>query len=183
MRGGRIKYAIEQLIAHRADLTIASFGLTQTQLDALAHVAPQDQTHLADWLTRLEQLGVFFSWPLDLDFLLLEAFPNQYQAATTGTGPQISTDLAGRAARLESARKAVLKPEGGDGATYTAAQKELFIWYQYLFLGRGKPVTHMTALANINDATLAAAMPAVLRRLLARCMQLSGISPQGGGAA
>jgi hypothetical protein len=47
---------------------------------------------------------------------------------------------------LLSSIGAVLKPQGGDGATCSPAQRELFIWYQYLCLGRGKPMTHMHAL-------------------------------------
>jgi putative ATP-dependent endonuclease of the OLD family len=131
---------------------------------------------LPEWFQYLETHNVFFSSPLDLDFLLLEAFRAQYKAATTGTGPIIPTIPAARNKRLESACSAVMKPEGGNGETYTPEQRELFIWYQYLFLGRGKPVTHMLALNAIDDATFAAGVPPVLRRLVERCMQLSGIA-------
>jgi putative ATP-dependent endonuclease of OLD family len=94
----------------------------------------------------------------------------------------IPTAVQARSQRLESALSAVLKPEGGDGATYSSPQRELFIWYQYLFLGRGKPVTHMRALNTMADETFAAGMPPVLRRLITRCMSLSGLSPAGSGA-
>jgi hypothetical protein len=180
---GRIKYVIEQLIRYRNELTLASFNLNEEQLIALGNRPAQDENQLIEWFQYLETHNVFFSTPLDLDFLLLELFVNQYKTATTGTGPIIPTTPAARRKRLEAARSAVLKPEGGDGRTYTPAQQELFIWYQYLFLGRGKPTTHMLALNAIDDTVFAAGMPPVLRRMIARCMQLSGINTLVGPAA
>lgn len=173
----RIKYAIEQLIKYRADVTVGSFGISQQQLDGFATALAGDQQHVASWLRALETYNVFFSGPLDLDFLLLEAFTTQYQGATTGNGPIIPTTPEARQKRLDSACTAVLKPEGGDGSTYSPAQRELFIWYQYLFLGRGKPVTHLYAMNAMDDPAFAAGMPEVLRRLITKCMVLSGIAP------
>jgi putative ATP-dependent endonuclease of the OLD family len=172
----RIKYVIEQLVHYRTDLTLASFNLDGQRLVLLGNRPPQNNDQLLEWFQYLETHNVYFSSPLDLDFLLLEAFTTQYMAATTGTGPIIPTTPAARNKRLESACSAVMKPEGGNGQTYTPAQRELFIWYQYLFLGRGKPVTHMLALNAIDDATFAAGVPPVLRRLVERCLQLSGIA-------
>ena len=88
---------------------------------------------LASWMEVLAGYDVFFSAPLDLDFLLLEAFPVQYKAATIGTGPRLPSTALEMAKRLKAARMAVLKPEGGDGSTYSNAQRDLFIWYQYSF--------------------------------------------------
>jgi hypothetical protein len=121
----------------------------------------------------LEAYDVFFSAPLDLDFMLLEAFVSQYQA-TGSVGPHIPASDPELTNRLKAAREAVLKSEGGSGSTYTPAQRQLFIWYQYLFLGRGKPTTHMRALNAMTDEQLAASLPSVLKRLLARCAALGG---------
>jgi putative ATP-dependent endonuclease of the OLD family len=139
-RGGgwaRIRYVIEQLVTYRNDLTLATFNMTPNQLAALGDQQPQVAVQINEWLEHLEGYNVFFSGPLDLDFLLLEAFEPEYKGATTGTGPVIPTAPQALTQRLESARSAVLKPEGGDGTTYSPAQRDLFIWYQYLFLGRG----------------------------------------------
>jgi putative ATP-dependent endonuclease of OLD family len=184
-RGGggwrRIKYIIEQLLNYRPALTLQHFGITQEQLDAMPTWSLQPQETVDGWIRALEVYDVFFSSPLDLDFLLLEAFPTQYKAATTGTGPTIPTTQPELSNRLDAARRAVLKPEGGTGDTYTEAQRELFIWYQYLFLGRGKPVTHMQALAALDDNALAAGLPPVLKRLMARCLAMSDAPPATAG--
>jgi putative ATP-dependent endonuclease of OLD family len=87
-----------------------------------------------------------------------------------------TTELA-RSERLTAARIAVLKGEGGDGTTYTTTERESFVWYSYLFFGRGKPVTHMRVMADIGDDLLAAGLPPVLTRLLTRCAGLSGHQP------
>jgi len=176
----RIKYVIEQLLTYRSDLTLQHFAITEAQLNSMSTWSLDDAGIIGGWLQGLEIYDLFFSAPLDLDFLLLEAFPTQYRSATDGTGPRIPTDEPSLAARLLSARSAVLKGEGGDGHTYTLAEQSNFVWYQYLFLGRGKPVTHMRALASMDDAALSTGLPPVLRRMLVRCAVLSGSQTSAG---
>jgi hypothetical protein len=48
----------------------------------------------------------------------------------------------------------------------------LFPWYSYLFLGRGKPGTHVLALSTLMDAELEASLPPVLRRVRERVTQM-----------
>ena len=45
-------------------------------------------TSMDRWVASLERENVFFSCPLDIDFAMLEAFPDAYHAATDGTGPR-----------------------------------------------------------------------------------------------
>ena len=176
----RIKYVIEQLLTYRSDLTLQHFAITEAHLNSMPTWSLDDAGIIGGWLQGLEIYDLFFSAPLDLDFLLLEAFPTQYRSATDGTGPRIPTDEPSLAACLLSARNAVLKAEGGDGHTYTLAEQSNFVWYQYLFLGRGKPVTHMRALASMDDAALSTGLPPVLRRMLVRCAVLSGSQTSAG---
>ena len=173
----RIKYVIEQLVKWRPDLSLGHFGLTQEQLEAMPGWSLADPSAVNAWLQAMERYDVFFSSPLDLDFLLLEAFPSQYQATVDGTGPRMPATEPARSERLNTARIAVLKGEGGDGISYTTTERESFVWYSYLFLGRGKPVTHMRVMADISDDLLAVGLPPVLNRLLTRCASLSGHPP------
>lgn len=120
------------------------------------------------WVNFFETQDVFFSAPLDLDMLMLEAFPKEYQKLPDGArGPQ-NADDADR--RLEAA-KTCLK-DGGYGPDAYAEYPTmfpLFPWYSYLFLGnRGKPAIHLSALGELTDDQLKAGMPAVLKRLLER---------------
>jgi hypothetical protein len=169
----RIQYVLQELMKSRPGFKVKDLGLTPKQLTEMPGWDSTDVTSLQTWLPALEAHDVFFSAPLDLDLLLLEAFPAQYQG-TGANGPRIPTTNPEYEKRLDAAREAVLKSEGGLGTTYTAAQRQLFIWYQYLFLGRGKPTTHMRALNSMTDEQLAAGLPTVLHRLLTRCAILGG---------
>lgn len=164
----RIHYAIRELLKFPSKYALASLGITQQELDDMPNANVDDLINLSRWIDALETRGVFFSAPLDLDFSMLMAFPAAYHAATAGSGPRIPGQEPQRLERLAQATNAVLKPEGGDGHTYTNTEKDEFIWYQYLFLGRGKPSTHILALNVLNDAQIRTAMPAVFSRLLNR---------------
>jgi hypothetical protein len=74
--------------------------------------------------------------------------------------------------RLLSATRRVLGDEGGDGSTYSDKRRALFPWYSYLFLGRGKPSTHVLALSKLSDEDIEGALPPVLGRLRERVVSV-----------
>lgn len=164
---GRIKYVLDQLkengmtedviFALNADdvLNAESFGAL--------HTRGVNDEKLRGWISCLREYNIFFSAPLDFDFLLLEKYPSEYKETVDGnSGPRIVD--AGKIIDLEKAipeneqyreryiknTADVLKDEGGEGLTYNTDQKKLMIWYKYLFLDRSKPITHMQALAKID---------------------------------
>jgi putative ATP-dependent endonuclease of the OLD family len=52
-----------------------------------------DWEGIAAWLLHLETFDIFFSSPLDLDFMMLQTFPEEYHAtANDGAGPQIPAE-------------------------------------------------------------------------------------------
>lgn len=163
---GRIKYAISQLLKlgydknlllKKADETILSAEDLENMHDW--DVNAQDMNF---WISKLETYDIYFSKPLDLDFLLLEHYSDSYKnTVEEGMGPRISgvariVDLEKKDRTAEESQKynervandikAVLKKEGGTGETYTDPQKELMVWYNYLFLNRSKPATHLATL-------------------------------------
>jgi len=164
----RIHYAINQLITFVPNSSAANFGITAQQLAEMPTWPLDNPQGLSNWATSLEARGIFFSSPLDLDFAMLQGFENAYHEAKTGPGPNIPAAEEPLAERVSRAIRAVLKSEGGSGATYTAAEKTAFIWYQYLFLNRGKPATHLLALTKVTDQQIQINIPQVLRRLLDR---------------
>ena len=88
---------------------------------------------------------------------MLQAFPGAYQVIEPGRqGPSPQGDP----------RTAVLG-EAGRGDLYGAAQDQLLRWYRYLFLGRGKPSTHVRVLSGQTPEVLTAGAPEELRALLA----------------
>lgn len=134
-----------------------------------------DDEQFKDWLKRLEKYNVFVSFPLDLDFSMLRQFPAAYHKAKTGRGPRIpdsEDDPKGYEKRVQSACQAVLKSEGAEGVTFSENEKRAFIWYQHLFLGRGKPSTHILAMNEIPPEELWEKAPVRLKRLVNRVRKL-----------
>lgn len=158
---GRIKTACTQLLANNATPQ-AIFGQhlnaqgPDANLVAFDALPPQDFAHITQWVQWLRQFNVFFCTPLDLDYSMLKAIPLAYQIVEPGRqGPSPAGEP----------RTAVL---GDDGLPnlYAAGQDGLMRWYRYLFLGRGKPSTHVRVLSAQDPAVLAAAAPEELRALL-----------------
>lgn len=132
---------------------------------ALPEGGKLDATFFANWSAAFEGQGIFMSGPLDLDMLMLSAFPSAYKKLPAGaTGPQNADD----ADRQEAAGKRVLG-EGGFGLAAYAnlPERALFPWYAYLFLGaRGKPAVHLAALGELDDLDIELTCPPVLYRLI-----------------
>lgn len=116
----------------------------------------ENMDDLAAWINWLRQFNIYFSAPLDLDYSMLRAFPAAYQVVEPGRlGPSLQGDP----------RVAVLG-ENGRGDLYAQDKEEALRWYRYLFLGRGKPSTHVRVLSNQTHDVLAAGAPEELRALL-----------------
>jgi putative ATP-dependent endonuclease of the OLD family len=175
---GRIKYALTQLLEiglpEMAVLTRETNGeKKKISLEQLSTMHERDVTKvdLQDaWIEHLEKFGVFFSNPLDLDFMMLRAFPDPYEETVgdDGYGPSIPDDAAEYHDALKAVVKSVLKEKGGGAATYSEAEQEAFFWYRYLFLGRSKPSTHILALSKLTEKELVEGAPAVLSRVVER---------------
>jgi len=158
---GRIKTACQELLANGVDPQLL-FG------DELAKAGPEailgdfdnrplkPPAALKEWAVRLRKFGVFYCWPLDLDWSMLRALTEAYTELDPGMkGPSQKGD----------ARVAVLG-EDGMPDVYPPKRDETFRWYRYLFLGRGKPTTHVRALGRVTTADLKAKVPEELSSLL-----------------
>lgn len=121
---------------------------------------------LNGWIRCLRRHNVFFCSPLDLDYSMLRAFPAAYQVAESGMrGPSSQGDP----------RAAVLG-DHGQGALYPTDQTQALRWYRYLFLGRGKPSTHVRVLSSLTSKALSAGAPEELRVLLTNIAERIGHS-------
>lgn len=119
-----------------------------------------DEGENSDWLSALREEGVFFSFPLDIDFALLEAYPDAYQHPNPGgRGPRTSD-------RAVTDKKSVVLKTGGNPDLYDTDYNKAFAWYPYLFLDRSKPETHIAALSRIGKTTLADDAPPELVALI-----------------
>lgn len=184
---GRIKYVLNQLLENGTDrdklLAIDGGVLSQRDLDEMHTWDVTDTEGMESWITALENHDVFFSGPLDLDLLMLEHFNEAYES-TVGDddGPSIPAEGEADADEKRGAAiRSVLKPSGGSGETYSVDEIEQFFWYSYLFLGRGKPGSHLASLSQLKSKELRKSCPPVLKRLLRRVK--ASLSSEGREAA
>jgi len=200
---GRVQYAIQQLlkigIKHN-DLVKMKDGRILNDQD-IARISSNQISDilsqpLLSWINHLEKFNVFFSAPLDIDFLMLQYYKDYYlKTLSTNEGPVVSyTDensdnkkikltkmdrtnyyqFIGFENRISEAIQATLKDKSGPGDSFTEEEKELMIWYQYFFLGRGKPTTHMQFLSSISDDELTRNIPPVFEKIVNRAEELLG---------
>ena len=158
---GRIKTTCTQLL----EIGVTPQALFGQELNASGPAAnltafdnnrAEDTDHMMTWINWLQQFHVFFCVPLDLDYSMLRAFPTAYQIVEPGRlGPS----------PLGDPRTSVLGDDGR-GDLYDAEHDQSLRWYRYLFLGRGKPSTHVRVLSGQAPDVLAANAPDELRALL-----------------
>ncbi|WP_138495988.1 ATP-dependent nuclease [Paenibacillus pinistramenti] len=186
---GRIRYALSQLIKIGVDKSelLSLMGGSILSDEDLSDMHTWDESYVDNqmsWLQRLESYDIYFSSPLDLDFMMLEAFPDAYKRILrVNEGPRIDKvgkvleiendepELPEYLERVSNATKHALKEGGSSGDTYTIEQKKLMVWYDYFFLQRGKPVTHRLAILNITDELFKERLPEPLKRLIASVKQ------------
>ena len=186
----RIKYALKQLIVNgvnKNELMKTDEGvMTDKELDEMSGWNIDDVKAMQSWIDFLENYNVFFSAPLDIDFMMLEQMEEKYKNILEATeGPRIDVVKDGSKNRIliqaieneknsypeyeDRIKKDIrntLKDEGGDGHTYSSDQHRLMVWYTYFFLNRGKPSTHIAMLSQLDDNILKNNTPPVLKRLI-----------------
>lgn len=143
---GRIKYVNDQLGKYRSeqelpeDFVIPGWGSTE-------HMVRDYENYLEE----LEHRDVYFSYPMDLDFSMLLAYPDAY-----GVEQEIPDD---------STIKAVLGKSHHDASQYSEEEQKLFGTYHRKFKLGSKPASHIDALAKLSDSDLLANIPESLGRL------------------
>ncbi|KWA36008.1 ATP-dependent endonuclease [Burkholderia multivorans] len=154
---GRIRYAANQLLKY-AD--VSGNDLTQEEIDGIPKWN-DDQGILIDddgWIERLENFGVFFSAPLDLDFLMMTTYPDAYLIEA---GDLEKPD--------EETIKSVLgKKHDVLGGQYSEEEQSYFDAYHAKFKLGSKPTWHIRAMSSMDDQELVDEMPEVLERMFDR---------------
>ncbi len=139
------------------------------EVDAIDDSDLLDEGEDNDWLKALREEGIFFSFPLDIDFAMLSAFPDAYKHPNPGgRGPR------GGANAIRD-KKAVTLKTGDHPELYNNDYDDEFKWYPYLFLDRSKPETHIAALARIEDDDLAENAPPELTALIEHVKRTLGL--------
>ncbi|HEM6871313.1 TPA: AAA family ATPase [Providencia stuartii] len=158
---GRLKYAIEQLAE------FGGSGSTYIHKDIARLMPSWDDTRnpieftikykdgaIINIVDELEKCNVYFSAPLDIDYAMIEAFPDIFcekDEVYGERGPQ-STKKKEDEEQYELI-KAVLK-KGNSGIRYgfSADYLKYFLWYRYRFLSnKSKPASHIRMFSKIEE--------------------------------
>ncbi|MGF6494201.1 putative ATP-dependent endonuclease of OLD family [Luteibacter sp. 621] len=122
---------------------------------------------LSDELAFLETADVFFSRVVDLDMAMIRQFPGAY-------GIDEEALKEPHAATI----RAVLGKNGNIALLNNKQTERFFYPYHRRFKLSSKPVSHIKALANLDDADLSADMPPSLGRMIDRVEVLLDESPE-----
>ncbi|WP_270851020.1 ATP-dependent nuclease [Lactobacillus delbrueckii] len=193
---GRVSYILGELKMIDCKVEKLPSGIEEINDDALKDLSKKlienkdDANELDNYLKNLERKHVYFSNPLDIDFLMLTHYSDEYKHLIKGNEGPIIKKPGGQQTkaqeyepdnvsdeiyveRAEEATKSALK--GGvhvtAGDSYSSSEKALMIWYVYFFLGRGKPTTHIQVLDGDEDGSkltkekLLKNIPPVIKRL------------------
>ena len=148
---GRVKYVNDQFILHCPEKQLS---------DGFENIpAWNDPTHkirnFLNYFNELEKRGVFFSYPLDLDFAMINSFPDAFDIKDEDkTIPEINSI------------KAVLGKSRDDASEYEENEQKFFHAYHKLFKLGSKPAAHINALSQLSNEQLLASMPPSLNRLV-----------------
>lgn len=180
---GRIKYALKQLIKSgipKDQLLKLENGevLSDERLNDMHNwdLNNKEKSNFYNWVNYLKVHNVYYSSPLDLDFLMLKHYTDNYKKNIPKNGgpkiPDITKDTEGYKLKIQSAIQATLKSEKAKGETYSQDEKELMIWYNYHFLGRGKPSTHIQVLSSMQDDEIKKSLPPVFTEIFEKITHL-----------
>lgn len=177
----QITYVIEQLIENGISASefhqVDGAELTPKIIQEMKEYSSTHQDELEWWINQLEKYNVFFSFPLDIDLMMLEAYSKYYKNIAE-SGPRINgvgkishieikdPENDAYLSRVSDSLQDVLHKNGNDGGLYSDCERKLMVWYKYLFLDNGKPVTHVLALESVSEEELNSDAPAVLVRLV-----------------
>ena len=193
---GRIKYVIKQLIKNgvaRKDILNVEGGtiLSDDELEEMHSWDTEEVDIMEGWIDLLENYNVYFSSPLDIDFLMLECLGEKYKGLLKSNEvPRLCIEKNGKNEKIniqnadldkyrdaymnhiDSDVRRTLKKEGGEGNTYNDEQKELMLWYTYFFLNRGKPTTHIAVLSTMTDEDLKINTPDVIKKIVEKAKKI-----------
>lgn len=159
----RLKYAYDQL-GQMGRVYVPEWAKGDPATTAYWRGRKQNGIRL--WREWLENRTVYFSYPLDLDMMMLRAFPEAYGVP--------EADVPEDEDELDALRSAVFGKGAGLDAYEEKAPEddhpsdEELATYELLFKKRSKPGSHLQALALLEDDQIAENCPRVLRDLIER---------------
>jgi putative ATP-dependent endonuclease of OLD family len=154
----RLKYAYDQL---REIEDIEAPDWVKGDPETTAYWNGRKKVGIRRWRQWLAERGVFYSYPLDLDMMMLRAFPEAYGVGDVDVpedADTLETSVFGKGLGLEAYEE---KAPEDDHPT-----AEELATYDMLFKKRGKPGSHLKALVELTDDEIKENCPQPLHDLI-----------------
>lgn len=158
----RIKYIIDQLEKIGKKFSFPS-GISASQLEQKSLTFEQ----LKNLAIKLEEYGVFYSFPLDLDMAMIRAYPDYYDVSNANDSGREALDKAVLGEKHEA-------DDYEEDGCEIYSDEELKK-YRYLFCTKSKVASHYQAMADILELDkddLEAECPDFIKRLIEKCSAL-----------
>lgn len=158
---GRLRYAIEQLSIFCG----GKYGKTKEKIpawdderDPTTFKIPRTDGDSYNVVAALENHNIYFSSPLDIDYAMIEAFPDIFCEKDVVYGERGPKNIEQEEQEEQEEQKkelinAVLK-KGNSGVRYEFSVDYLkyFLWYRYRFLSnKSKPASHVRMFSKIEE--------------------------------
>lgn len=137
------------------------------QLDEVQNISDEEKQKLSDKTISFEDRikilnnkNIFFSYPLDIDYLMLQKYFTEYTSNNEILGtPRFHKDNHPNIEKYNKGAIGEVIKKDIDEFEIDNLPKELDIknniltcyWYRHLFLGQGKPVTHKIAFNKVEE--------------------------------
>ncbi len=146
---------------------------TEAGVAALPPLTPETYIPWVQWLRRR---NIFYSAPVDLDMMMLQAFPEAYEAETAYNSNPAPTEIT----RLETS---VFKKGPGRVAIQAvglSVTNEQLHAYDELFKSSSKPGSHLHAFTKLTPEKIRAGCPEPLAALVARAREMLAAKVKSG---
>lgn len=145
----RVKYVVENLYA------IGTYDKSRYEKALKFCNENKEKLLLPKHGESLEKRGIFFSYPIDLDMMMINAYPDFYNISDA---ERVDPD--------NNSIKSVLGKSGENTSLLPNDICQLFDAYRKRFKSNSKPATHLDALAQMDDKELLDNLPEPLKRLV-----------------
>lgn len=165
-----IEYVSKELVRYRDDVFIGKINLKNIKKESLKQQPLEIKLKI---IKILEKYNIFFSYPLDFDYLMLKSFADEYKKiyeskTPKGGEPNVikHKEESDYEERLNKFIQSIFSSNFNtkDSIFSTIEEKELLAWHKYLF-SDNKPTVHFLFLSQIDSDDFIERIPNVLKNI------------------
>lgn len=167
-----LKYVCGERLKIIPELIIGDIVINSSNIDESINGIELDDE---DFRNELEEINIFFSYPLDFDYLMIESFLEKYKNKK-GRGPNIlkQKDDPNYEESLEEYIQTPFEENFSLNDSVFSGKGELLAWHKYLFTNK-KPLIHYLFLSDIADDELLQNLPPIFNRIIQKINSILGV--------